>query len=40
MLGRFHPYLFGYRYFQVLPFGGGRLPQGTVAFHPAFDATE
>jgi putative acetyltransferase len=27
-------------YFQVLPFGGGRLPQGTVAFHPAFDATE
>ncbi len=27
-------------YFQVLPFGGGKLPQGTVAFHPAFDATE
>ncbi|WP_346763991.1 GNAT family N-acetyltransferase [Serratia proteamaculans] len=27
-------------YFQVLPFGGSRLPQGTVAFHPAFDATE
>lgn len=27
-------------YFQVLPFGDGRLPQGSVAFHPAFDATE